>query len=93
MKEDYIEFENKDNLGIIKLNHLPVNSLNLPLMDQLNDKLMQIEPLRKKEGVKAFLEKGSQILIHKRDKVMDFELASEQKNIKRSLWISQWRWS
>jgi enoyl-CoA hydratase len=43
MTKTYIEFEKKDKLVIIKLNNPPVNSLNLSLMDQLNETLSQIE--------------------------------------------------
>jgi enoyl-CoA hydratase len=43
MKEEYIQFEKKEKWAILRLNNPPVNSLNLSLMDQLNDKLMQIE--------------------------------------------------
>lgn len=43
MVKQYIEFERKGKLAIIKLNNPPVNSLALPLMEQLSDKLKQIE--------------------------------------------------
>lgn len=41
--DEYIEFEKKDKLGVIKMNNPPVNSLSIPLMEQLNDRLRQIE--------------------------------------------------
>ena len=43
MTTTYIEFEKKEKLVILKLNNPPVNSLNLSLMDQLNETLAQIE--------------------------------------------------
>jgi enoyl-CoA hydratase/carnithine racemase len=43
MTMTFIEFEKKEKLAIIKLNNPPVNSLNLSLMDQLDETLAQIE--------------------------------------------------
>lgn len=43
MAKTYIELESKDKWVIVRLKHPPVNSLNIPLMVQLNDKLTQIE--------------------------------------------------
>lgn len=43
MVGNYIEFEKKRWLGIIKLNNPPVNSLGIRLLEQLDNELKQIE--------------------------------------------------
>ena len=43
MMKEYIEFEKRDKLGVIKMNNPPANSLSIPLMEQLDDRLKQME--------------------------------------------------
>jgi enoyl-CoA hydratase/carnithine racemase len=53
---EYIKFERKDKWSILLLNNPPANSLSISLMDQLNDKLIQIEG---DEGIRAVIITGN----------------------------------
>ena len=53
---EYIKFERRDQWVVLRLDYPPANSLSISLMDQLDDKLIQIES---DEGIRALIITGT----------------------------------
>lgn len=51
MKKEYLQLERREQWAIVRLDHPPVNSPHLALMDQLNEKLIQLEGEEKIEVI------------------------------------------